>query len=241
MRTIRQWLAPILVVLLALPGQSETNVVGNIISSQSAALRNAPLRSGSAVFSGDAISVGKEGSAQIAVMGGARIVVEDNSTVRLTKNEAAIDLSVERGTASFTSQQKSVLEAVVGDATIRPLQGPISGIIQIESPTAAIVVAQKGSLQIVMSRTSATTTLQEGQGARITLAPKPTASIPAAGNTAPTALPAGSGLSTTKLVVIGVAVLAASATAGILLARHEPSQSQQTLCNEVSPFKPNSH
>lgn len=242
MRTIRQCIAFVLIVLLALPAWSDSNAVGSVVNGSSATLRNAPLASGSTVFSGDVVSVGNDGSAEIAITGGARITVSKDSTIRLTRNLKSVDLSVERGTVTFSGEPKGALDVVFGDATIRPLQGDRAqgetlGIVRIESTGSADIVAQKGSLQIVTESSSAATTVEEGHGVRIT----PASALPTGAPDA--AKPSNAGLpkpltAAQKSVII--TTLLGATVAAIILWVKEPKRSDQALQNEVSPFHLNS-
>lgn len=242
MRTIRQCIAFALIVLLALPAWSDSNAVGSVVNGSSATLRNEPLASGSTVFSGDVVSVGNDGSAEIAVTGGARITVSKDGTIRLTRNQKFVDLSVERGTATFSGEPKDALEVVFGGATIRPLQGHRTqgetlGIIKIESPDSADIVAQKGSLQIVTGHSAGATTVEEGHGVRIT----PGSALPTGASDAAkpsNAAPPKNLTAIQKSVII--TTLAGAAVAAIVLSVEEPKRSDPELQNEVSPFHLNS-
>ena len=234
----------LLIAMMALPAWSDSNAVGSIVTGSSVRLHNAPLASGSTIFSGDTVSVGKSGNAQIAVTGGTRIAVSSDSTIKLTRNQAAVDLSVARGTATFSGEPKNAFEVVVGNATIRPSQGQsdeaqVSGIIHIESVNSAVVVAQKGSLQIVTADASGVTTVPEGQAARIALASDQPAGAPPASKPAAGPAPAG-GPAPVLRTVTAVTLIGGAAVAGIVLERKEAKHSDQDLDNEISPFKPGS-
>ncbi len=72
------------------------------------------------MFSGDVISVAANGSTRIALNGGAQVEVLANSSVRLKKTDEKIQMSVDRGQASFHFSGNSGVSALVADATVRP-------------------------------------------------------------------------------------------------------------------------
>jgi ferric-dicitrate binding protein FerR (iron transport regulator) len=135
-------------------------------------LHQAKLAAGSTVFSGDAITAGTNGRTQIALPGGGRVDVLSNSTVRVMRNREGVQLMVERGSASFLSKPESPVAALLTDARIRPVSGTSAlGVISMESPDSALVVASKGALEVTTEHDSNTVLVTEGSAARITLLP----------------------------------------------------------------------
>jgi len=235
----RQALVFLLVLTLAFPAWAAPTVVGNVASSESATVRGTALTPGSTVFSGDTIDVGPKGIARLALTDGAQVQMAGNSQVRLTKTSDTIQLTIDRGLTAFLTTEKSAIEALLGDATIRPANGTAAiGVINVRSPETAVIAAQKGTPLISTAHDSKTVTLREGQGAEVTLAPD---------NAQPTpeekkkrrggaAVPAGS-WSAGKVIIIG-AILAGVATGvGFLLGRNEVDLTQQQKCLVVSPFR----
>jgi hypothetical protein len=147
-------------------------VVGVAVQTQSATVRQASLTTGSTVFSGDAISAAANGRTQIALPGGGRVDVLSNSTVRVMRNQEGVQLAVERGSASFLSRPESPVAALLTDARVRAAKGTSAlGIISMESPDSALVVASKGALEVTTEHDSNTILVAEGSAARITLVP----------------------------------------------------------------------
>src|SRR5579883_3234414 len=100
--SLRQLTAGVLIALIALPAWPQSpQVAGTVLASQSASMRDSAVLPGSTIFSGDTISVGPPGRAQIALPGGGRIEVLGDSTVQLTRKTAAIAFAVQRGAVSF--------------------------------------------------------------------------------------------------------------------------------------------
>ena len=56
-RLIQQLLAAVLIALIASPAWSQNQVAGTVLTSQSATMGNAPLPSGSTIFSGESVAV----------------------------------------------------------------------------------------------------------------------------------------------------------------------------------------
>ena len=247
---IRQALALLLVFTLAFPVWASPTVVGNVASSESATVRGAALTPGSTVFSGDTIEVGPKGIARIALTGGAQVQVGGNSQVRLTKTSDTVQVTIDRGLAAFLTTEKSGVEAILGDATIRPANAmPAIAVINVRSPQEAVIAAQKGSLWITTAHDSKTVTLKEGEGAEVTLSQdktqdnspqtqtpeeekkkkkkKPAGVIP----------PAGSTWTVGKVVTIALILGGVATAIGFLLGQSEVKLSQTEKCTAVSPFK----
>jgi ferric-dicitrate binding protein FerR (iron transport regulator) len=173
LKTLRQTLAFFLTLGLAFPTWGANEVVGVAVQTQSASVRRAALAAGSTVYSGDAISAAANGRAQVAIPGGGRVDVLSNSTVRVERNAEGVQLTVERGSASFQSRPDSPVAAVMTDATIRATKGGSAlGIIGLESPDSALVVARIGALEVITEHDSKSVLIPEGSAARITLLPE---------------------------------------------------------------------
>lgn len=236
MHNIRQLLILVLVFQIALPARSDSGeIVGTIVGGQAATLRSEATATGSTVFSGDSVFVGNGGRAQIAVNGGGQIVLLSDSTARLMRTDATVDLRLERGTASFSAETINGLDAVLEDTVIRPSTVPAFAVIYVESATSIVVAAQKGSLEIATAHNSTVTKLHEKQAARITLVDDLPGARPAKAKPGKSLDPPQSHrLAYIALIIGGAAII----TGGILSAL-EPRQSQQTLDNETSPFQLN--
>jgi hypothetical protein len=232
MRALRQLITVVLIASIASPTWSESKVVGNVVNGQFATVRDAPLLSGSTVLNGDAINVGANGSAQIALPDGGRVMVLADSTVRMMRGDSSVQLAIDRGSASFSSQPQGMLEAVIADATVRAANGTAEGLVHLLSANAAVVVAEKGSLEISTSHDGRSMVVPEGSSARVSLMPEPQGGGTAAAGK--------SSLVSGKMIAI-VAIAAGVGAGGTALgfALTEKKQSNQTLTNEVSPFQPN--
>jgi ferric-dicitrate binding protein FerR (iron transport regulator) len=171
LKILRQSLALILTLALALPTWGANEIVGVTVQSQAATVRQAALAEGSTVYSGDAISAAANGRAQVALPGGGRVDVLSNSTVRVERDKEGVSLTVERGTASFQSRPESPVAALLPDARIRAAKGTALGMVGMESPESALVVASKGALEIFTEHDSKSVLIAEGSAARITLVP----------------------------------------------------------------------
>ena len=170
MKILRQSLALILTLVMAFPTWGANEVVGIAVQSQSASVRQAALAAGSTVYSGDAITASANGRAQVAIPGGGRVDVLSNSTVRVERNTEGVQLTVERGSASFQSRPDSPVAAVMTDARIRATKGgSVLGIVGLESPESALVVAKIGALEVITEHDSKSVLIPEGSAARITL------------------------------------------------------------------------
>lgn len=244
MTSFRQFLVFVLVAALAAPAWGESSaVVGVALNSQHASVRGGSLITGSTVFSGDSISADQQGDARIAIAGGAQIDVLPNSAAVLTRAESAIQMQVQRGSVSFRSEPNAAVEAVMADATIRAAHGNSAvGVITMESPESALVVADRNALEIFTERDSKTLLVPQGAAARITLVtadPQDGSGQPN-GQNPPAAAGKGPrlhwGLSkkwTFALValVVGGGILAG----GIYAATHEPQV--KNVVDEISPFQ----
>ena len=173
MKILRQLLAFILTLGLALPTWGANEVVGVAVETQSASVRQAALAAGSTVYSGDAISAAANGRAQVALPGGGRVDVLGNSTVRVERNAEGVQLTVERGRALFQSRPDSPVAALLTDARVRAAKGGSAlGVVALESPESALVVARIGALEVITEHDSKSVLIPEGSAARITLLPE---------------------------------------------------------------------
>jgi len=223
----RKLLACLLVLLLAFPAWANPTVVGSVVRSQAASVQGVRLATGSTLYSGDAIHVDAGGAARIALPDGALIQLTENSLVQLARNDATTQLIVDRGSLAFRSTEKSPVEALLGDATIRSADDNLAvGIIQMRGPDAAVIMAEKGRLSIQLAHDGSLTTLREGEGMEVRLV-----ADTAEAQSGPT--PAGR--SRRRRVILLAIILTGAMTAiALLLANQEPDLNN---CNAVSPFR----
>lgn len=174
MKILRQSLAFALTLTLALPTLGATNeVVGVAVQSQSATVRQAKLATGSTVFSGDAITAAANGRAQVSLAGGGRVDVLSNSTVLVERNSEGVELTLQRGSASFQTRPDSPVAALFTDVRVRaPKGGTAMGIIGMESPDSALIVAKIGALEVISEHDSRSVLVPEGSAARISYLPE---------------------------------------------------------------------
>jgi len=223
----RRLLAGLLVLLLAIPAWANPTVVGSVVRSQAASVQGVRLATGSTLYSGDTIHVDAGGAARIALYDGALIQLAENSQVQLARNEAFTQLLVDHGSLAFRSTEKSPVEALLGDATIRSADDNLAvGIIQMRGPDAAVIMAVQGRLSIQLAHDGSLTTLREGEGMEVRLV---------ADTAEAQSGPAPAGRSRRRRVILLAVILAGVATAiPLVLANQEPELNN---CNAVSPFR----
>jgi len=234
MRILRQLLTLMLVFVLAFPAFGRSEAIGQTVYSETASVREAPLVSGSTLLSGETVTVGDKGLARIALTGGSQVEVLGGSSVRFARNDSTVQLFLESGSTSFRSDPGSSMEALIADATIRSTsqRGSI-GMVSMETPDSALVVATKGSLEIATAHDGRTVEVAEGSAARLSLIPDPDPQGPAAaGRTGRL-----SGISGRKLAIIALLIGGAAVTTGLILAHREVENPNAGL--EISPFKLN--
>ena len=233
----RKSLAGFLIMLLASPLWGGAEPLGNITASNGAAVRGTKLTAGSSVFSGDAISVGENGAARIALASGAKAEVLRNSLIRLTKAGEKIQMAVDRGQASFHTSGSDAIEGLVEGASVRPAGArETSAVIQVLSASHAVIAAEKGTLLVATANDDKTYTVREGDAVDLSAAPagQQNGGPVASGKAAPA-------ISSPKNKVIWIVAAVGGATAitAYLLVRREGRLSSTTLQNEISPTKPN--
>ncbi len=231
----KQALTVVFVLLLALPAWGEPSVVGNVASSQAATVRGTDLTPGHTIFSDDTIVVGIHGSAWIALTGGAQVQLAEQSQVRLTKSADKVELTIDRGLASFRTAEKSEVEALLGDATIRSANGmPAVGIISVRRPQSAIVAVQKGGLVMITAHDAKSLTLREGEAADVRLVPEQDKDKDKSkgGPAAP-----GGSWTADKTVILAVIIRGTATAIGVLLGQSEVQLSETEKKNAVSPFR----
>ena len=223
----RRLLAGLLVLLLVFPAWANPTVVGSVVRSQAASVQGVRLATGSTLYSGDTIHVDAGGAARIALPDGALIQLTENSLVQLAKYEATTQLLVDRGSLAFRSTEKSPVEALLGDATIRSADDNLAvGIIQMRGPDAAVIMAVKGRLSVRLAHDGSSTTIREGEGMEVRLV---------ADTAEAQSGPAPAGRSRRRRVILLAVILAGVATAiPLVLANQEPELNN---CNAVSPFR----
>ena len=173
MKILRESLAFTLTLALTLPAWGATEVVGVAVQTQSATVHQAKLAAGSTVYSGDAISAAANGRAQVSLPGGGRVDVLGNSTVRVDRNADGVEMTLERGSASFQTRPDSQVAALFPDARVRaPKGGTAMGVIGMESPDSVLVVAKIGALEVISEHDSKSVLVPEGSAARISLLPE---------------------------------------------------------------------
>ena len=222
--SLRKTLAGLLVLLLAFPAWANPTVVGTVVRSEFANVQGARLTPGSTLFSSDTIHVDSGGAARIALPDGGLLQLAEDSQVQLAKSGADTQVIIERGGVAFRSTDKAPVEAVLGDATIRPADaGPTVGIVQMRGSDTALIVAEKGRLNLRLASDGSLRTIREGEGVEVRLL---------AETASPQAAPAGHGA---RRVLILAFILAGVTTAiAALLANQEPVTNN---CNAVSPFR----
>ena len=109
----RKGLSALLMFVAVCPAWGAAEPVGSVTSTNAATVRDMKLTAGSTVFNGDVISVSEHGSAQIALSSGAQAEILSKSSVRLTKLADTIQISVDRGQASFHSSGNKKISALV--------------------------------------------------------------------------------------------------------------------------------
>ena len=231
-RIVQQFIAAVLISIIASPARTQSQVAGTVVTSQSATMANLPVPPGSTIFSGESISVDERGSAQIALAGGGRIEVLHDSAVQLNLAATGAQFTVVRGGVSFTGGPKNDVETILGDATIRPADASSVGVLHVENSDSAVLAAIKGKLAIRTEHDAKSIELPEGSAARITLVddpnPEPQGGAQPAGRAAP---------ALRKLALIVVLFAAAFLAAFLWIAAHEPSETPSQLGTEISPFK----
>jgi hypothetical protein len=229
-RIFQQFLAAVLISLMAWPAWTQNQLVGTVITSQAATMAEVPLATGSTIFSGESVSVSPTGSAQIGLAGGGRVEILRDSAIQLNRSGAGVQFLVLRGGVSFAGGPKDGIETILGDATIHFKDPSSLAVLHLESPDSAVLATMKGKLTIKTAHAPESIDVLEGSAVRITLVEP---SEPQGG-----AQPAGRAAPALKKLAL-IVFLIGAAFLGIFLwiASHEPSETPQQLGSEVSPFK----
>jgi hypothetical protein len=84
-----------------------------------------------------------------------------------------VELTLERGSASFQSRPDSPVAALFTDTRVRaPKGGSAMGVVGMESPDSVLVVAKIGALEVMSEHDSKTVLIPEGSAARVSLLPE---------------------------------------------------------------------
>jgi hypothetical protein len=220
----RKGLLFLLVAAMALPGYANPAAVGVVQGSTDSQVRGANLAPGTAVYSGDIVEVGSEGSTQISFGGSSELVLLQNSRAQVLQDAAksAVRIDMQDGFAKFRSSASAPIVAMLGNATIRPANGEAVGAIKITGPASALISAEKGSLVVTTADGAASTTVPEGMALNVALTPDNASGASANGGT-----------SKRKKLVAGLLIVAAAAGIGAGLALNEGTNEPS-----LSPFQP---
>jgi hypothetical protein len=172
---IKQLLTIFLAFLMAVPSWASSAAVGTVQGGEAATVHGLSMVPGTTLFDGDTIAVGPRGSALIAFLGGAQLVLAADSEVELLKeaDTQPIQVDVSQGLARFRSTEKTPVEALLYDATVRPAKGGDGvGFIRILSPTSALIGSEKGEMLVTTAHDGNSMTIPEGMATTVGLAPE---------------------------------------------------------------------
>ena len=219
---VRRTLAIFCMMLIAAPGWAAPSAVGTVQSSAAATLRGNSLMPGTSVFGGDTIEVGLRGNAWIAFASGSQLVLTANSKVAILPGTEAqpVGFEVLQGLARFRSSEKTPVTALLADATIRPKSGSGVGFVNVLSPTAALIGAEKGDLVVTTSHDNGTMTIPAGRTMEVRMEQDQTPPDAVHNNKK-------------KIILVGIAIAAIGAGVGAALTLSESSHGKP-----ISPFAP---
>jgi hypothetical protein len=216
----RKLLALVMASLITSSGWAAPSGIGTVKGGVAATVRGTSLVAGTTLFSGDMIEVGANGNARIAFASGSQLTLAANSKAQLLTSPAAgVQVNVKQGLAKFRNSDKSPVEAILGDATVKMASAEGVGYVNVYSPTAAVIGAEKGGV-VVKSADGTSTTVPEGMALTVKLQSQPAS----AGNSS------GAG----KKVLIGLIIVGATVAAAVAANQSENSQNPS-----LSPFRPN--
>jgi hypothetical protein len=222
----RKALACLLVILSVQCAWGDTEIVGIVGISRAASLGRSPVLPGSTLFSGDAIEVGPQGIASIALAGSGSVYVAGDSKILLSKAGNRIQFELVRGTVAFRFPAKT-LDARLADATIQAAgSGPASGILTMPNVRIARIAAQEGELLLTTSHDANGVTLHAGEALELALVPEaPNAPSTAARKTFPV-----------RVLIVGSIGAGIVTAVALALNRHQKLSSQE-VAREISPFR----
>jgi hypothetical protein len=171
---IKQFLTIFVAFLMAVPSWASSAAVGTVRGGEAATVHGLSMVPGTTLFDGDTITVGPRGSALIAFLGGAQLMLAADSEVDLLKegDPQPIQVDVSRGLARFRSTEKTPVEALLDDATVRPAKGGDGvGFIRILSPTSALIGSEKGEMLVTTAHDGNSMTIPEGMATTVRLEP----------------------------------------------------------------------
>lgn len=231
----RQFLASVLVGLLAAPAWAATNpVVGTAGPSQAASVRGAGLLPGTTLFNGDTVDVGARGDAALSFGHGSMVRLSEETTLRLEKGDNRVAFELVRGRVAFRSSEQLPVEAHLADANIHSANGLAAvGVLAFRTPKLVVVTAEKGSLLISTAHDAKSVSLREGESVEMRLQTQDTGQ----GGGEDTRAAGASTPSLTHRKWLAVVIIS---TAAVLLVGLDPdllglSDSQKQ--NLVSPFQ----
>lgn len=176
---LRQALAVGVAALVALPLWGNPAVVATVTNSQAASVRGISLAEGTNIYDGDTVQTGEKGDAWLTLPGGAGILLGGDTQVQVSKEistpnapNAPIDFDVSEGTVKFRSTAQTMVQGLLYDATIRPVNSPsASGYVYFTSPTSAIIGSENGDLLVTTGHDGATRLIPSGSAIAVNMVP----------------------------------------------------------------------
>ncbi len=209
----RQAVACLLSLLLAVPA-SAAESLGIVLQAVHAQVRGTPLAQSNNIFSGDIVSVGPGGLANISLTGVGILLIRESSQVRIYQEAGETKLSLVAGSTVFClSSEPVVLSEKAADNLVQAV-GPSASVSQ-QEPKGARTVRSGGRA----------ITLEKGQCVQLTLSDK----VPAAAQP-------GTVTISGKTILIYGGVTAAAITLFFAF-HHGDGLTRQQQQNLVSPFR----
>jgi ferric-dicitrate binding protein FerR (iron transport regulator) len=231
----RQLLAVILsALLLASPSFSAQQVAAVAGLSNSTMVRGTVVVQGANIFNGDVVDVGQGGDSVLMLGHNSTVRVASDSAVRVFKCGDNSTVQLLRGQVILRTTAEQHVEVQIGDATVRPFNGPeVIGVVSFPTPTTGRIAAQKGSLTVTTAHDNTSRLVHEGEATEAKLSPaeNATPNPPICGVAA--AIP--SQPSTTAWVMLGVG--AAAIGAALALSGHSTTLTCPQKGALVSPYQ----
>lgn len=162
---LRQALAIAMSVLLSAPVWAISSPLGTMVNGIGTNVAGSTVTDGSTLYSGDTLSVERDGNASILLAGGSRARLTGDSAARLSRDGSAIALELVRGKMEFTSSGKSPVEGRVADVTFRP-ENPSEtsvGLMKMLGSNHTVLYATKGDWIVTTAQDGHSLILRPGE------------------------------------------------------------------------------
>jgi ferric-dicitrate binding protein FerR (iron transport regulator) len=144
--------------------------VGSYLRGTVTSVRGFWVVPGSAIFSGDIVTVGAGGSAVLHLAPASQLYLGAETSVQLMGTSEGVQVDMTHGKVVFETSRASRVQGRIADAVIGAAGAtPSRAVVTFKSSTKALIAADQGSLVVATEHDARSVILGAGQGVEVTL------------------------------------------------------------------------